>query len=129
MRKKHEYLPPREQQILDLLHHHGDLNAKQVEALLPEPLSNSAIRSFLRSLEAKGRVEHREVEGTFSYRPTGISNTHGATELQRIVKTFFQGSVAAAMTALINPSDLRLTEEEFAAIQTIIEQSKTGGAK
>ena len=125
MRKRSDYLPPREQQIIDLLHHHGALTARQIEDRLPEPLSNSAIRSFLRSLEAKGRAEHQVVDGTFLYSATAVPHA-AQSELDRLVTTFFGGSVAATVTALLNPNDPKLTPEELDSIQAMIDASRRG---
>lgn len=124
MRTRSDYLPPREQQIIDLLNQRGELTAREIGDLLPEELSNSSIRTFLRSLEAKGRVTHSESDGRFVFRPTAPVEHSGRDELNRVVSTFFRGSVAATVTALLGPSDHALDREELEKIRQLIDAAQ-----
>lgn len=62
-------LSKREHQIMDLAYERGTITATDLETALPGGISNSAIRSYLRALEAKGFLTHEEEGVRFIYRP------------------------------------------------------------
>jgi hypothetical protein len=47
--------------------------------------------------------------------------------LKRIVSTFFQGSTAQAVAALLESADTKLSDAELNKLQQIIEQARTEG--
>ena len=57
-RQPHLDLSRRERQIIDILYTNGRATAAEVQALLPDPPSYSAVRAMLRILEDKGHVRH-----------------------------------------------------------------------
>ncbi|MBC8141405.1 MAG: BlaI/MecI/CopY family transcriptional regulator, partial [Armatimonadetes bacterium] len=89
------YLSPREQQIMDAVYRAGNtgITATGVqEELLPERVSNSAVRTFLRILEDKQHLRHETVGTRFVYRATRDANDAAQSALSRIVHTFFADS-------------------------------------
>ncbi|MBS1705189.1 MAG: BlaI/MecI/CopY family transcriptional regulator [Armatimonadetes bacterium] len=127
MLAKQRYLPPREQQILDLLQQHKELSAKQIVDLLPDKLSNSSIRTFLRSLEAKGRITHIEAESQYIYRPIQAPFLAAKDELKRLVSVYFEGSISATVSAMIDERDAALSDQELDEIQAMIDAARKGG--
>jgi hypothetical protein len=47
--------------------------------------------------------------------------------LKRVVSTFFQGSVAQAVAALLETADTRLSDSELHDLQQTIEQARKEG--
>src|SRR3989442_15471789 len=100
MAKHEDYqLSRRERQIMDVLHAHRRASAAEVLAALPDPPSYSAVRALLRILEEKGHVKHRRDGARYVYVPCASRAAASRSALQRVVATFFQGSVAQAMAA------------------------------
>src|SRR5437667_12174301 len=101
---KHEdhQLSRRERQIMDALHARGNATAAEVLSALPDPPSYSAVRALLRILEEKGHVRHRREGARYVYVPRTSPESARRSALQRVVSTFFQGSVAQAMAALLD---------------------------
>ena len=61
-------LSRRERQIIDILYADGRATAAEVQELLPDPPSYSAVRAMLRILEDKGHVRHHAGRAALSLR-------------------------------------------------------------
>lgn len=114
----------RERQIMDVIFARGEASAADVTAALPDPPSYSAVRAMLRILEEKGALKHREDGPRYVYLPTESRAKASRTALQRVVKTFFDGSLASAVAALVDPRDGTLPREELEKIEDIIRKAK-----
>lgn len=113
-----ESLPRREREVFETLCRLGAGGASAVRAALSDPLSDSAVRTMLTRLEAKGLVER--TDGVFS--PVQSTETVAAGALRRMVDTFFAGSAANAATALLGMGQ-RLTPDEAAALEKAIDDA------
>jgi predicted transcriptional regulator len=96
--------------------------AELVDAV-PEPVTYSAVRAVLRTLREKGHVTYREDGPRYVYRPSAPRAAARARALQHLVRTFFDGSAGAAALALLDRSDLHLTEAELRALDETIERA------
>jgi predicted transcriptional regulator len=117
----------RERQIMDALHERGRATAAEVQAALPDPPSYSAVRALLRILEEKGHIKHRREGARYVHMPRGSRETARRSALRRVVSTFFQGSVAQAMAALLETADTRLPDSELHHLQQIIQRARKEG--
>lgn len=126
-RKSGPRLSHREQQIVAILDRMGQATAAEVVEAMPEPLSNSAIRTHLRLLEVKGYVQHIQEGPRFVFLPTHPKNTAARNALRQVVQTFFGGSVEETVTTLLSEADLEISEEELNRLSALIEQSRDGG--
>ncbi len=122
MPPKHHQHSRRERQIMDILHARGEATAADVLAALPEPPSYSAVRAMLRILEEKGAIKHREDGPRYIFMPRESREKASRSALQRVVQTFFDGSLADAVAALV---DAKLDPAELARIEKIIRQAKS----
>ena len=121
------YLSPREQQVLEIVYRRGRATAAEVmSGLLPDEVSNSAVRTHLRILEQKGHVTHVEEEGRYVYLPTRPRQQEGRSALSRVVRTFFGGSVEQAVATLLSPES-RLSAEELDRLQAMIDEARREG--
>ena len=118
-------LSRREQQIMDIIFTRGEATAAEVNAALPDQPSYSTVRTLLRILEEKGHVKHREDGQRFVYTPTRTRAAESRSALKRIVQTFFEGSFADAVAALVDTADGNLPPEELKRIEAIIKKAKT----
>ncbi len=109
---------------MHLLYAEGELTARAVwERIRPQP-TYSTIRKLLSILETKGRVTHREENGAFVYAPVAPREEVAESVLRRLVGTFFQGSVAQAVTGLLSLRDTRLTPEEFQRLSRLLQENE-----
>jgi len=122
-----QFLSRRERQIMDVLHANGQATAAEVLAALPSPPGYSAVRALLRILEAKGHVRHRRDGVRYVYLPRTSPETARRSALKRVVSTFFQGSTARAMAALLDTADTRISESELTRLQELINKARKEG--
>lgn len=121
------HLSRRERQIMDVLHAKNAATAAEVQAALPDPPSYSAVRALLRILEEKGHVRHRQDGARYVYLPRVSRQTASRSALERVVTTFFEGSVTQAMAALLENADTQLSDAELNKLQQLIKQAKKEG--
>jgi predicted transcriptional regulator len=126
-RDRDQHLSRRERQIMDTLHARGQATAAEVLEELPDPPGYSAVRALLRILEEKGHVKHRQDGLRYVYYPRQSRLTASRSALQRVVATFFQGSIPQAVAALLETADTRLSEEELDQLQQIVDKAKVEG--
>ncbi len=116
-------LSRRETQIMDILHARGQATAAEVLAALPDAPGYSAVRALLRILEEKGHARHHREGARYVYAPCTSPEKARRSALQRVVATFFQGSVAQTMAALLDGRE-KISKEELQRLESIIQQAK-----
>lgn len=114
----------RERQIMDIIFTRGEATAAEVNAALPDQPSYSTVRTLLRILEEKGHLKHREDGLRFVYAPTRTRAAESKSALKRVVQTFFEGSLADAVAALVDTADGKLPAEDLKRIEAIIKKAK-----
>lgn len=117
-------LSRRERQIMDALLEAGEASAEEVRARLPEPPSNSAVRAMLARLEEKGQVRHREKGLRYVYRPAVSRQEARRSAISRLVRVFFDGSAAQAVSGLLDESADRLDDAELAELAAAVEEAR-----
>ncbi|HEY3780177.1 MAG TPA: BlaI/MecI/CopY family transcriptional regulator [Fimbriimonadaceae bacterium] len=121
-----EYLSKRLQQIMDLVYERGRITAVELEQELPGSLSNSTVRTQLRTLEERGHLRHEDQEGRFVYFPTRLKPNAAKSAMQRFLKTFVSGSAEQALTTLLSAKESELSDSDLVRLQKIIEDAKSG---
>ena len=116
-------LPRREREIFEILCSAGEATAADIRKAMADAPSQSAVRTLLARLEARGLVSHRAEEQTYVYRSVPQPAKVRESALQQMVKTFFDGSAASAATALLGISR-SLKPEELDALQRAIDEAK-----
>jgi predicted transcriptional regulator len=127
-RKPHLDLSRRERQIIDILYAQGRATAAEVQAALPDPPSYSAVRAMLRILEDKGHVRHEQDGPRYVYVPTVARDSAKRTALRHVLQTFFDGSAAQAISALLDESDTRLSDRDLDRLAKRIDEARRTGA-
>ena len=127
-RQPHNNLSRRERQIIDILYAQGRGTAADVQAVLPEPPSYSAVRAMLRILEDKGHVTHEQDGPRYVYVPTVGRDNAQRSALHHMLKTFFDGSAEQAISALLDGSSTKLSDAELDRLARLIDQARGAGA-
>ena len=109
---------------MDIIFTRGEATAAEVNAALPDQPSDSTVRTRLRILEEKGHLKHRVEGQRYVYIPTRTRAAESKSALKRVVQTFFEGSLADAVAALVETADGKLPPEELKRIEAIIKKAK-----
>ncbi len=117
----------RERQIMDIVYRRGRASVAEVRADLPDPPSYSSVRALLAILVTKGFLKIEEDGPRYAYRPTRARDEAGRSAIQRVVQTFFEGSLESAVAALLDASDTKLSGAETVRLKTLIDQARKGG--
>jgi BlaI family transcriptional regulator, penicillinase repressor len=103
---RYQQLSRRERQVMDVLYVEARASAARVRDLLLDPPSYSAVRAILRVLEEKGCVRHETEALHYVYLPVVPREEAKRTALKHLVRTFFDGSVEAAVLTLVSGREL-----------------------
>lgn len=119
-----QLLTKRERQIMDVLYRLGRATATEIMAEVPGSPGNSTIRTQLRVLERKGHVKHEEIGLRYIYMPTVPRHSARKSALRHVVDTFFDGSSAKAVAALLGGEAARVTDEELERIAELVRTAR-----
>jgi BlaI family transcriptional regulator, penicillinase repressor len=125
----HAALSRRERQIMDILYRRSRATASEVMEDLPGNPSYSTVRTQLRVLETKGHVRHEEEGLRYVYIPALPRHAARKSAVRHLVETFFEGSTAKAVAALLGGDASRLTDEELERIAALIERARKEGSR
>jgi predicted transcriptional regulator len=117
-------LSRRERQIMDILYASGRASGTEILQRLHDQPSYSTVRTILRVLERKGYVRHVEEGLRYVYLPNVPREDARLSALQRLVKTFFNGSAKTAAAAFLDPAAFSLTDAELDELSTLIENAR-----
>src|SRR4051812_7609459 len=123
-----DQLGRRERQIMDILFRRRRATAAEVQAELPEAVSNSAVRGMLRYLAGKGYVRHEPDGPRYVYFPVDRPEVASRSALRHLVDTFFPRSPSSAVAALLDMSDEPLSDDEYRRLRTLLDQAREAGA-
>jgi len=121
-----DQLPRREREVFETLYRLEQATAATLRGVLADPLSDSAVRTLLSRLEAKGLVRRTAGPDGFIYAPVPRTDAVAEGALKRMVETFFAGSAASAATALLGLGQT-LTADEAEALRRTIDRMGASG--
>jgi BlaI family transcriptional regulator, penicillinase repressor len=119
----------RERQIMDVVFRLGRATVAEVLAELPDPPSYSAVRGMLRLLEEKGYLTHEQEGPRYVYVPTADLAVVRRSALRDVVETFFNGSMEAAVAAMLGLGESPRSAEELDRLARLIEEARHTGGK
>ena len=120
-------LTRREREIMGILYRSGEATARQVLEEMREPPSYSAVRAFLRLLEEKGHVRHKQVGRSYVYRPKVGPARARRSALRHVVDTFFSGSAEQCVASILDMEAGELSSDELERLSALIENAKKNG--
>jgi predicted transcriptional regulator len=121
------HLSRRERQIMDVVYAQGQATAAEIHAALPDPPVPAAVRTMLRILEDKGQLRHDKDGTRHVYHPVMARTVAQRSAVRHMVGTFFNGSRAAAIAALLDDGDRPLTATERSELSCVIERLRAEG--
>ncbi len=114
----------REGEVMEVLFRKGSATVREVWTALGETRTYSTVRKLLSILEEKGHVTHKSEGAAFVYSPKIEKKAAASTAMGKLVETFFQGSVAGAVSSLLGEKGHKLSPEELDCIGKLIEDAK-----
>jgi len=117
-------LSRRERQIMDILYARGRASATEILESLPDDPSNSTVRTILRVLERKGLVRHVEEGLRYLFLPVVPRSAARKSALQRVMRTFFDGSAKEAVAAFLDPSAFSLSKEDLDELSRMLDKAR-----
>jgi predicted transcriptional regulator len=125
--KRIESMSRREREMMDIIFRAGKATAGEVMEAMTEPPSYSAVRATLRVLENKGLLRHEDDGTRYVYRPTLNREKARQNALDHLLATFFEGSVAKVVAALLEKSNGELSQQDLDRIAGLITAAKKEG--
>ena len=125
--KRLRTLSRREREIMDVLYSSGSASAGEVHERIPSPPSYSAVRATMRVLEQKGLITHEHDGKRYIYRPTLNRSKARRGAVEHLLNTFFDGSAAGAVMALLEAPGSELTPEDLDRMAELIERARKEG--
>ena len=121
-------LSRRERQIMNVLHAAGTASVATVQAQLPDPPTDMAVRRLMHILEEKGHAKRVRKEGReVIYAPAQSRARAGLQALTQVLDTFFGGAVDEALAAHLTQKDAALTDGQASRIQFLIDEARKEG--
>jgi predicted transcriptional regulator len=120
-------LSRRERQIMDALFARGEATVKQLIDVLPDPPTPMAVRRMLQILEEKGLLKRRESGREVVYQPRETRAKAGRSAFQRVLETFFGGSLEDALVSHLVSRKTPVTKEERERLTALINNVEKEG--
>lgn len=112
---------------MDVVYRTGGATALQIREQLPDPPHAAAVRTMLRILESKGHLRHTKDGPRHIYLPTTPRSVAQRSAVRHLLSTFFNGSRAAAVAALLEESDAPLSAEEREEVAGLVRRLRAEG--
>jgi len=112
---------------MDVVYRLGGATSRQIREELQDPPHPAAVRTLLRILEAKGQLRHTKDGPRHVYVPTTPRSVAQRSAVKHLLSTFFGGSRAAAVAALLDDGDQPLTARERDALATVVRRLRAEG--
>lgn len=123
----HTMLGRRERQIMDAVYRLGRAGVSDVIGQLPDPPTYSSVRAMLAYLERKGLLRHERDGARYVYLPIVPHAKAQRSALQHLVRTFFKGSRARAVAALLEIEDQDLSDKELDRLSELVRRARREG--
>jgi predicted transcriptional regulator len=115
----------REREIMEALYKLGEATAAQILDEIPDPPTNTAIRTHLTILERKGHIRHRSDGTRYVYQPLVAREQMGRRAVESLLKTFYGNSIEKVVAALLSREDV--TQDELDRLAELIDKAREEG--
>ena len=109
---------------MDVLHRRGRATAGEIMTDLEDPPSNATVRTLLRILVDKGHARFERDGKSYVYRPAAERSQASASMMRHVVRTFFDGSPAKAMAALLGHDRETLSDAQLDRLEKMIAEAR-----
>lgn len=117
-------LSRRERQIMDIAYRLGRSSAADIHAAMPDAPTYTTVRGLLRILIEKGHLKCEREGRRYVYLPSKPRGAAGASSIAHVVRTFFGGSPADAVAALLGSEGSRISDAELARLAELVSRAR-----
>ncbi len=126
MKKKIENkveLTDKEEELMQFFWQHGPLFVREIVDLYSEPKPHfNTISTFVRNLENKGYVSHKQFGNTYQYCAVARVEDFRKKSLGNLIKSYFNNSYLGVVSSLVE--DEKLTVDELRELIDKVEKGK-----
>ncbi len=115
-------LSKRERQIIEIIYRKKSASVRDVLEEIPDPPGYSSVRALLNILEGKGLLKHRKSGKKYVYFPTIPRKRAVSIAIKHMLEMYFNNSIEEAISALIEVTDRKITDEEYGRLTQLIER-------
>lgn len=112
---------------MDAVYALGEATVNQVVELIPSPPTAMAVRRMMHILEEKGHLKRRESGREVVYSPRQPKSKAGRRAFEKVLETFFGGSLEEALAAHLASRKEQVTVEERARLIDLIQKAQQEG--
>src|SRR5262245_22127693 len=116
-------LTDREADLMQILWERGASTAAEVRARLRDDLAYTTVLTVLRTLEAKGYVDHKEDGRAHRYRPRIAQQAARSNAVKHLMRKLFRGSAELLLTQLV--ADHKLDQKQVQRGQRVVKKEKS----
>lgn len=117
-------LTDKEEELMQMFWQHGPLFVREIVDLYDEPRPHfNTISTFVRNLESKGYVAHKEFGKTYQYYAVARVEDFRRRSLGNLIKSYFNNSYLGVVSSLVE--DEKLSLEELKELIETVEKGKT----
>jgi len=120
-------LTDREADLMQVLWEHGASTAGEVRERLSDDLAYTTVLTVLRTLEAKGYVDHEEDGRAHRYRAKVAQQAARNNAVKHLMHKLFRGSAELLLTQLV--SDHKVDAKQVERIQQLLKKKKAPAKK
>ena len=110
---------------MEIVYAKGEATATDVLEDLSDAPARTAVRTFQRILEEKGHLKHTKRRREFVHSPIRRREIAGQSAFQRVIQTFFDGSLEKAVAAHLNDPDSEISPEHLQRLSALIRQARS----
>ena len=118
------HLSRRERQIMDIVFRLGRASVVEIQAELPDAPTDAAIRRMLKILEEKKRLRCRRDGRRMLYSPVQARGRAAKSALNRVLTTFFDGSIEQAFASWLADPKQKVDPEQLKRLSRLIEEAE-----
>lgn len=120
-------LSRREREALDALYRIGNGSAVEIREAMANPPTNTAVRTHLSNLEAKGYVRFDSDGTRYIYEPVVPREEMARDVVNEALQTFFENRAELLVATLIDRKRSQVSEEELDRMLKLIEEARRNG--
>ena len=112
---------------MDVIFARGEATVNHIAEALPDPPTPMAVRRMMHILEEKGHLRRREQGREIVYMPRQSKDKAGRSAFEKVLETFFGGSLEEALSAHLLSRKDGVSSEERDRLVKLIEQTRKEG--
>jgi len=120
-------LSRRERQIMDAVFVLGEATVNKVVETIPSPPTAMAVRRMMHILEEKRHLKRRKSGREVIYVACQSKGKAGRSALEKVLETFFGGSLEEALAAHLHSRKDAVSAEERERLVSLIDQAQKEG--